>query len=233
MVRIGLFLLLGAMVVGVVSGYLMGPDFHSSELQQIGPQMVALLSVLLLVSAGLLARRPAGGEVLKATVFWGGLALLLVALYAYRHEFSVIKDRILAELVPGHAVSMAGGEIAIARAGNGQFMLNAQVNGTTLPFLVDTGASHITLTQEDARSAGFPVDQLSYRVPVETANGIGYVAPVRISELRINDIALKEARAFVAQAGMLNDSLLGMSTLDRFSGIRVEGDRMILTPRPH
>ncbi|MDD7909068.1 MULTISPECIES: TIGR02281 family clan AA aspartic protease [Pseudovibrio] len=231
MLKFGLYFLVGAMIIGVVSGYMMGPDFYSSELHEIGPQMVGLLSVLLLVSAGLVAQRPSGGEVLKSILLWGGLGLLLVALYSFRHEFSMIKDRVMAELMPGNTVTTAAGEIAIARSGNGQFVLNALVDGTSIQFLVDTGASHITLTSDDARRAQFPMDRLRYTVPVQTANGTGFVAPIRIDHLQIGDVTLNDARAFVAQQGMLNSSLMGMSTLDRFSGIRVEGDRMILTPR--
>lgn len=99
-----------------------------------------------------------------------------------------------------------------------------------MEFLFDTGASALTLRNEDARAAGIDTDQLAYTIPVSTANGRSQVAAMRVNDLTIGSLRLDNIRAFVARPGALETSLLGMSVMDRLSSWRVEGDRLILVP---
>ncbi|MTI16990.1 TIGR02281 family clan AA aspartic protease [Rhodobacteraceae bacterium RKSG542] len=229
---IGLVLLVSAMVLGVITGYMDGPDFMKTDIHDKGPQIVSLVTVLLLVSAGLVARRPSVLHMLRGFLMWGALGLLLVVLYAFRHDLAMVKDRVLAEVMPGSIIENSNGEITVTKGLSGQFVVEASVDNAPVTFLIDTGASHLTLKEEDARRAGFNTGSLNYSTPVSTANGLGYVAPIRLEEVRLGPVVLTNVRGFVAQPGMLNTSLFGMSTLGKFAGWRVEGDRMILTPRP-
>ena len=72
----------------------------------------------------------------------------------------------------------------------GQFFTQARVNSGSVRFLVDTGASAVALTLEDARRSGFDPHALDYDVPVDTANGRTYAARVRLDEVRIGGIRL-------------------------------------------
>jgi aspartyl protease family protein len=108
----------------------------------------------------------------------------------------------------------------IYRAGpNGHFVLLAEVNGAPVRFLVDTGASLVFLTPDDARAAGFAQSELDYTQRVETGNGSVHAAPVLLRELRIDDFSLANVRAAVLDH--LGQSVLGMSFLARLKGFEM------------
>src|SRR5262249_2097643 len=87
------------------------------------------------------------------------------------------------------ATRTAAGPVSntIVFAGNelGHVVLDAAVNGAPVRMLVDTGASLVTLTPEDARVAGIDVGHLAYNARVSTANGFARMAPMRLREIRI------------------------------------------------
>src|SRR5437879_642957 len=96
----------------------------------------------------------------------------------------------------------------------GHFLLTAAVNGSPLRFLVDTGASYVTLTPEDARAAGIPASDLRFTGRVATANGEVHVAPVKLREIRLEQFTMEDVDAVVVDT-QLSVSLLGMSFLKR------------------
>ena len=87
--------------------------------------------------------------------------------------------------------------------------------------MVDTGASLVALTYEDASRAGIYVRDRDFTQLVRTANGIARVAPVTLDRVSIGDITVRNVPASVSERGMLGTTLLGMSFLKR------------LTPRRH
>ncbi|MBD3666351.1 MAG: TIGR02281 family clan AA aspartic protease, partial [Kangiella sp.] len=89
------------------------------------------------------------------------------------------------------------------------------------------GASHVALTPFDAQRLGFDINALDYRIPYQTANGIAYAAPVRLEEISIGSITVRDVRASVSKDG-LSQSLLGMSFLGQLTGVELSGDRLIL-----
>jgi len=106
------------------------------------------------------------------------------------------------------------------RAGpNGHFVLSAEVNGAPVRFLVDTGASLVFLTPDDARAAGINLRELEYTDLVGTGNGVTRAAPVVLQEVRIDDLALDNVRGAVLDS--LGESVLGMSFLRRLKGFEM------------
>ena len=120
-----------------------------------------------------------------------------------------------------------GWEYVVEAGAHGHFVLDAVVNGVPLTFLVDTGASEIMLTLNDARELGFLPQNLGFSQRFRTANGEVRGAPVRLRELRIGQFSLYDLDASVNEAP-LAISLLGMSFLDRLNGYQVEDGRLIL-----
>jgi aspartyl protease family protein len=106
--------------------------------------------------------------------------------------------------------------------------VDAQVNGQATHFLIDTGASGIVLTAFDAANMGINTNDLSFIVPVSTANGNAMAAPVTLVQIVIGGIVRKNLRALVAQQGRLDQSLLGMDYLNTLSSFTVKQDDMIL-----
>lgn len=109
----------------------------------------------------------------------------------------------------------------VYRAGpTGHFLVEASVDGTPVRFLVDTGASLVALTPEDARAAGLDPATLSYSAVMSTANGTARAAPVRLRSLRLGQLEVEDVRAVVMERPMAV-SLLGMSFLDRLQGYSI------------
>ena len=121
-----------------------------------------------------------------------------------------------------------GGEEVIVPAGPlGHFLVDADVNGVQVRFLVDTGATSVTLTEADAERIGIPVRALDYTARFETANGQILAAPVTLRDMQIGGAGISNVTATVTQAP-LNVSLLGMSFLNRLSGYEVSREGLVL-----
>jgi aspartyl protease family protein len=168
---------------------------------------------------------------LTAALFWVVLALVLVVAYSYRFELHDIADRLMAELAPGHAATH-GRTVEVARAANGDFAVTAQINGARVSMVLDTGASSVVLTREDARAAGLPLEVLAYTVAIDTANGRTQAAPVTLDHVGIGSLTEHSIAALVAEPGQLKVSLLGMSFLNRLQSWEVRGDRLLLHAYP-
>ncbi|MBV8652956.1 MAG: TIGR02281 family clan AA aspartic protease [Alphaproteobacteria bacterium] len=115
------------------------------------------------------------------------------------------------------------------RADNrGHVMLEAAINGAPVRFMVDTGASFVTLTPEDASAAGLGSADLHFTNSVSTANGQIRVAPVKLRELRLGQLVMEDVDAVVVDSPM-NVSLLGMSFLKRLNGYEMRDGAMIMS----
>lgn len=118
--------------------------------------------------------------------------------------------------------------VAIAGDRRGHFTVDAILNGRKVAMLADTGATTVVLTQEDARRTGFNPGGLDYSVPVSTANGTAYVAPIKVDRIEVDGIVVRDVGAFVASPGALTRSLLGMSFIGRLSRFSVEDNTLLL-----
>ena len=170
-------------------------------------------------------------RVIGSAAVWAALVLALTSAYAYRNEAADIIGRIAGELMPSEPQVGQGGEVIVNRRLGGQFAVAAKVNGARVTFLFDTGASVVVLSAEDARRAGVETRDLVYDVPVMTANGDALAAETRLDEIAVGPIVMHNVRALVARPGALEESLLGMSFLERVKSYRVERGRLILTAR--
>ena len=101
-------------------------------------------------------------QALEAALFWVVVGLVLAFGYTYRAELRGVADRVMAELMPGRAAQRSERTVEIVRGRGGDFQVAAQVNGTRVAMVLDTGASTVVLTQEAAKAAGLPLELLSY-----------------------------------------------------------------------
>lgn len=125
---------------------------------------------------------------------------------------------------------MASDNSVSYRADNsGHYSVNANINGENIDFIIDTGATSVVLTMDDAEKIGFNLDNLNFVAPASTANGIVYNAPVRLNALTVGPIRVEQVEGFVNQ-GELDTSLLGMSFLNRLSGYEVKNGLLTLYP---
>ena len=120
-----------------------------------------------------------------------------------------------------------GDEIVIPAGRGGHFLVTAEVDGIEILFLVDTGASQVILTAEDAERLGYLPEDLEFSDRFETANGTIRGAPLVLPELRIGDLEIEDVRSSVILAPM-STSLLGMSFLSRLESFEVREEGLIL-----
>ncbi len=123
---------------------------------------------------------------------------------------------------------LANGQIEIPRMFDGHFYLTAIVNGEQVEFVVDTGATDVVLTREDAARIGIDLDGLAYTGTANTANGVVRTARARVGEMRVGGIVDRDLRVLV-NGGEMETSLLGMAYLRRFERIEIAEDVLILT----
>jgi clan AA aspartic protease (TIGR02281 family) len=109
----------------------------------------------------------------------------------------------------------------------GHVALTAMVNGAPVRFLVDTGASRVTLTAEDARAAGISPGELVFNQRSQTANGLAREAPVTLREIRIDRLSIDNVSAAVNEN--LTMSLLGMSFLRRLKSFEMRDGALTIS----
>lgn len=193
---------------------------------------IYLLPIAIMIGAGAVATRGHFRRNLTYLAIWSGVALLFVGIYVYQDEARHIGNRVLAELMPGRSVVLTGlngeSEVVIRRTQAGHFAVNAEIGGRQVDMLIDTGASQVTLTFDDARRIGLKPETLQFSMPVTTANGMARAAPVTLPELSIGPIVRKNVSATVAQEGRLDTSLLGMNFLSSLTAVRFQPNEMRL-----
>lgn len=130
-------------------------------------------------------------------------------------------------VIPTATVHSAEGRIEIPQSPDGHYRLSLDVNGTPVNFIVDTGASNVVLSKRDAERAGFDPETLPFFGRARTANGEVRTAPITIETLSLQGVTERNVGAAV-NGGELDESLLGMSYLGRYSQITIASGKLIL-----
>ena len=111
---------------------------------------------------------------------------------------------------------------ALKAGQNGHFIVKAEINGRNVKVMVDTGASAVALSYEDARDVGLRPGNLDYNVPVSTANGVVKAAGVNLDKVEIDGVRVSDVQGLVMPEGVLRGSLLGMSFLGKLKSFKVD-----------
>jgi aspartyl protease family protein len=118
--------------------------------------------------------------------------------------------------------------IQIAPDSAGNYQTDIDIDGRTIHVIVDTGATYLSLTSQDADALGINLAPADFHYRMMTANGIATAAKVHLDTIRIANIEIDGVDALVMQPGALGRSLLGMSALSRLGGVRISNGRLIL-----
>lgn len=187
--------------------------------------LVYAIGVLVLVVGALAARREPLGKLAKMALIWVGIFGVGFVLFTFRSDFGYVVDRVKAEATGAPIVE--GETIRIAKAVDGHFYLDAEVNGASINFMVDSGATVTTLGREAARNAGISTNGQP-DVLVQTANGTVGMYRSRARDFDVGPIERNNFRVHVAQRDDLN--VIGMNWLSSLDGWSVEGDWLVLRP---
>ena len=158
------------------------------------------------------------GWAFRQLVIWGGLGLLLYAFVGNR-ELLLPREEgraVAAVSAPPAALSpnsALSNTLSYHADQRGHVVLEGAVNGATVRFLVDTGATFVALTVADAAAAGIGRGSLNFNATMNTANGKAHAALVKLREVRIGQLSINDVNGVVQEN--LPYSLLGMSFLKR------------------
>nr|WP_319948708.1 TIGR02281 family clan AA aspartic protease [uncultured Shimia sp.] len=165
--------------------------------------------------------RQSFGKILQQAMAW---VLIFLGVIVAIGMWGDIRDTVR----PTQAVFSDEGRIEIPRSQDGHYRLTLTINGKPILFVVDTGASQVVLSKADAAKAGLDLENLVYYGRALTANGEVRTAPVTLKEVKIGTLTDRNVAAQV-NGGELDQSLLGMSYLQRFEQITITGQKLILT----
>ncbi|WP_234032796.1 retropepsin-like aspartic protease family protein [Aurantiacibacter arachoides] len=118
-------------------------------------------------------------------------------------------------------------ETEIHRERDGHFYADAVIDGTPTRMLVDTGASVIALTGEDASALGLTWDESQIAPVAHGASGPVYGVHTQLGAVRVGAFEAENVAAMIIPEG-LGVSLLGQSFLSTIASVRIADDRMVL-----
>lgn len=181
------------------------------------------------------------GKVIKDCIVLTGVGVALVAGWTHRpqiYEFLGLPtpadvQAMAAAQEPVNVLPMidaqtaTGSTVTLYKARDGHFWAEARVNKGFVKFLVDTGASAVALTPDDAKKAGLSLKGLKYNAPVMTANGQTMAARVTLDSVTIGGVSVKNVSALIVSEG-LTVSLLGMTFLGEMQKVEATRDTMLL-----
>jgi aspartyl protease family protein len=147
----------------------------------------------------------------------------MIKALARRTAMGAVSLHLLLQAPPAIASS-----VEIEANDQGHYMTTADIDHSAVKVLIDTGASFVALSYEDAESAGLRPRGLSYDVPIGTANGVVQGARVTLSRVEIGNVVVRDVEGIVLPRGAYNGTLLGMSFLSKLDSFKFEDGRLYL-----
>jgi aspartyl protease family protein len=184
---------------------------------------VYILMAVMLVLGSLMARREPLAKMLTMALAWVAIFAAGFVLFTFRDDFGWVAQRLKAEAV-GTPVQQ-GRETRIPMALDGHFWVEARLNGRSVRFLVDSGATMTTVDRATALRAGVEVSPQRDQF-VRTGNGVIRVSTGRAAELEVGGIKRSDVGLQVADHDDLN--VLGMNFLSSLTRWGVEGRWLVL-----
>ncbi len=173
---------------------------------------------------------------------WGAAAAILVAgalhydtlraglssALGFSTEATVVADTATPVPTSPERAQTRSGTEELRASSDGHYYARAEINGRPLDVMVDTGASMVALTYEDADRLGLSLRPSDFTATVQTANGTAAVAPVVLDRVTIGHVTVRNVRAAVSERGRLAKTLLGMSFLGQLERVDISQGRLLL-----
>lgn len=168
-------------------------------------------------------------NLLTDAAIWVAGALILAAGLTHMDEIrALVRSEVAAHvapvepapaLTPKPAPQRSRRNVVLKADATGHYFTPASVNGRAINVLVDTGATIVALSAEDADRVGVRLRASDFSGRVSTANGTARVARIKLDRVEIGGITVRDVAATVSEPGVLKTSLLGMSFLSRLERV--------------
>ena len=226
--RIGLYLWLALIGGAGLAIFLLNRAFPSMDTPLGDPALVQTLGFLALASSGLLFVRQFNlKQTVRNVLIWAAAGGVLIIGFSFQHELKELGLRVRSNLIPGYPIETGYHELSISESDGGHFLVYGTINGTRIPFMIDTGATDIVLDPDDARRIGLKLEDLTFDKPFGSANGVGHGASIEVDSLSVGPIRLTKVRMSVNGARM-GSSLLGMAFLKQLKSYSFSGGKLTL-----
>ncbi len=166
-------------------------------------------------------------KIIKNISSWLLISLVALIGYSYQYEIKAFANRLIGNITPSLGLENSDDSITFYASQNGHFMIDGKINNESIRFLLDTGASKTTLNHNDALRIGINVKELSYDIPISTANGTSFVALAKIQSIEIKNILIRNIDVYVSKDN-LSTSLLGMNFLNKLKKYEVTKNSLTL-----
>ena len=193
--------------------------------------LVYLGLIAAVVGAGVIGAHRNIREMIKNLLIWIVMFLGLATGWLYQDQARDMVLRVAGGLAPGRPVTVSdenGQAVLIRKSMNGHFEAAGAVNGEPVSFLIDTGATSIALSHQDAVRIGFTDEDLDYSLVINTANGRARAAAVRLDSVTVGSVTRNGLRAMVAEPERLDQSLLGMNFISSLTSFEMRRDEVII-----
>lgn len=187
-----------------------------------------LILVLVLVVSAFSVRRIPISQTLKMLAAWALIFAAAFIAFTLRDDFAALGRRVAAEARGGSQVVQEGKELRIKQALDGHFWVDGQLNGQSVRFLVDSGATTTSISAETARRAGIERSS-GFKTVVQTANGLVAVDRGSADRLDIGTIERRNLAVHVSES-FGDTNVLGMNFLSSLSSWGVQGKWLVLKP---
>ncbi len=186
-------------------------------------QIMQLTYLVLLGAAiagsAIVAGRSNMGKMAQQAAIWALIFVGVIGAYGLWEEISN-------DVNPRQAI-INESTVAVPRGNDGHYYLTLEVNDQPIRFVIDTGASQVVLSQDDAVRLGFDIPDLDFTGTAFTANGLVRTAPVTLPLVTLGDIEDRNIPA-VVNAGAMDTSLLGMTYLGLYDRIEISNGELVL-----
>ena len=178
-----------------------------------------ILIVSILISSLIIRNKVDGNKKLKDLLLW--IAIIFIGAVFYNNKY------LFNNFIPYISTNVEKGVLQIKKSNDGHFYITLEINNKNVLFLIDTGATTISLTERDAKRIGIDTNKLKYNKIVNTANGVVYNATIKLDKVTVNDYIVKDLWVDINK-NMSGVSLLGMNFLNKLEGYDIRKDIMTL-----
>lgn len=180
---------------------------------------------LVVILSAIIARRLPMKQMAKMALGWIAIFLFVFGIFAFKDDFKIVWQRLVLAVNPD-AGSSSGKELRLPQQDD-HWYVQAQVNGHPVRFMVDTGATTISMNDVTAELVGVDVSGETFPVMIETANGTVQARRGKINQIQVGPIGRRDMTVVVAsEFGEMN--VLGMNFLSSLSSWRVEQGTLVL-----